>query len=76
MERFRPLLPVGYEAGVAAYRAAAAELTADDLADHYTSGLAFFHERFVPHLKGVLEGLSGGAWDLADYRRLRRRLGC
>jgi hypothetical protein len=67
VEQFRPLLPVGYEAGAAAYRAAAAELTARDLADHYTSGLAFFHERFVPHLKSVLEGLSGGVWDLADY---------
>ncbi len=67
MERFRPLLPVGYEAGVAAYRASAAELTARDLADHYTGGLAFFHERFVPHLKGVLERLSGGAWDLGDF---------
>ncbi len=67
MERFRPLLPVGYEAGAAAYRAAAAELTARDLADHYTSGLAFFHERFAPHLKGILRELSGGAWDLADF---------
>jgi hypothetical protein len=67
VERFRPLLPVGYEAGVAAYRAAAAQLTARDLADHYTSGLAFFHERFVPHLKGVLERLCGGAWELDDF---------
>jgi hypothetical protein len=67
VQRFRPLLPVGYEAGAAAYRAAAAELTARDLADHYTDGLAFFHERFVPHLKGVLERLSGGAWDLVDF---------
>jgi hypothetical protein len=67
VERFRPLLPVGYEAGVSAYRAAAAELTARDLADHYTSGLSFFHERFVPHLKRVLEEQSGGGWDLADF---------
>jgi hypothetical protein len=67
VEKFRPLLPVGYEAGVIAYRAAAAELTARDLADHYTSGLAFFHERFVPHLKGVLEGLCGAEWDLDDF---------
>ena len=67
VERYRPLLPVGYESGVAAYRAAAAELTARDLAEHYTGGLAFFHERFVPHLKGVLERLSGGAWDLSDF---------
>src|SRR5262245_26738585 len=67
VEAFRPLLPVGYEAGVIAYRAAAMELTVRDLADHYTNGLAFFHERFVPHLKSVLERLSGGAWGLADF---------
>jgi hypothetical protein len=67
VERLRPLLPVGYEAGAAAYRAAAAELTARDLADHYTSGLAFFHDRFVPHLKSVLGELSGGAWNLTDF---------
>jgi hypothetical protein len=67
VERFRPLLPVGYEAGVAAYRAAAAELTARDLAQHYTSGLAFFHDQFAPNLKAVLAELSGGTWDLADY---------
>jgi hypothetical protein len=67
VEGFRPLLPVGYEAGVAAYRAAASELTVRDLADHYTGGLAFFHERFVPYLKGVLARLSGGAWDLSDF---------
>ena len=67
MERFRPLLPVGYEAGAAAYRAAAGELTARDLAEHYTGGLTFFHERFVPHLKEVIAVASGGAWDLADF---------
>ena len=67
MERFRPLLPVGYEAGAAAYRAAAGELTARDLAEHYTGGLTFFHERFVPHLKEVIAVASGGAWDLTDF---------
>jgi hypothetical protein len=67
VERFRPLLPVGYEAGVAAYRAAAGELTARDLAEHYTGGLTFFHDRFVPHLKEVLAVASGGAWDLTDF---------
>ncbi|MGP0069629.1 MAG: hypothetical protein ACLQGP_39265 [Isosphaeraceae bacterium] len=60
-------MPVGYEAGVAAYRGAAAELTARDLADHYTGGLAFFHERFLPQLKSVLFALSGGAWDLSEF---------
>ena len=67
VERFRPLLPVGYEAGAAAYRLAAGELTAADLANHYTDGLAFFHDRFVPHLKGTLHKLSGGVWDLSDF---------
>jgi hypothetical protein len=67
VERFRPLLPVGYEAGVRAYQAAVAELTAFDLAEHYTRGITFFHERFVPHLKMTLEKLSGSVWCLDDY---------
>ena len=33
----------------------------------YTSGLAFFHERFVSHLKRVLGELGGGVWDLVAY---------
>jgi hypothetical protein len=37
------------------------------VASLYTSGFAFFHERFVPHLKSVLGELSGGVWDLADF---------
>jgi hypothetical protein len=60
-------LPVGYETGVDAYRRAAAELTTADLANHYTDGLTFFHDRFVPHLKATLSRLSGGVWDLADF---------
>jgi hypothetical protein len=67
VEGFRPLLPVGYEAGVRAYRAAVAELTPRDLADHYTSGLGFFHDQFAPHLRRTLEALAGGAWRLDDY---------
>jgi hypothetical protein len=67
VESLRPLLPVGYDAGVKAYQRAAQELTARDLADHYTLGLTFFHESFVPHLKHTLESLSGGAWQLDDY---------
>jgi hypothetical protein len=67
VEALRPLLPVGYDAGVQAYQQAVAGLTARSLADHYTDGLTFFHEEFVPHLKRQLEGLSGGAWDLEDY---------
>lgn len=66
-ERFRPLLPVGYEAGVKAYQQAAAELTARDLADHYTKGLAFFHKEFVPYLKRTLVNLSGGVWNFDDF---------
>lgn len=67
VEPLRPLLPVGYEAGVQAYQKAVAELTPRDLADHYTRGLQFFHEQFVPDLKRKLAGLSGGAWKLDDY---------
>ncbi len=50
-----------------AYRQAVGELTPRDLADHYTHGLAFFHDRFVPHLKRTLQGLSGGVWQLDDF---------
>src|SRR5262249_25951341 len=64
VEALRPLLPVGYAAGADAYRAAVAGLTAHDLSTHYTAGLGWFRGEFVPYLKGVLEGLSGGAWNL------------
>jgi hypothetical protein len=67
VETLRPLLPVGYTAGVRAYQQAVAGLTSQDLASHYTDGLTFFHEEFVPHLKRQLERLSGGAWDLEAY---------
>jgi hypothetical protein len=66
-EALRALLPVGYEAGVAAYRAAAAGLTARDLTAHYTAGLGWFRGEFVPYLKRVLRDLSGGVWDLSDF---------
>ncbi|MFO0650813.1 MAG: hypothetical protein U0326_31605 [Polyangiales bacterium] len=59
---------MGHRAGVMAYRAAVADLTEDDLSAHYTRGLTWFHERFAPHLRAVVERLSGGAWDLSDYR--------
>jgi hypothetical protein len=67
VEPFRPLLPVGYAAGVEAYRRAVETLTTRDLTDHYTDGLRFFHETFVPALKARLGELSGGVWDLADF---------
>src|SRR5262249_27185985 len=51
VEGFRPLLPVGYAAGADAYRATVAGLTADDLTNHYTTGLDWFRGEFVPHLK-------------------------
>ena len=73
VERFRPLLPVGYAAGAAAYRAAAAELTARDLADHYTDGLALFHEEFVPHLKGAARRPERRRLGPRRLRRLRGR---
>jgi hypothetical protein len=67
VEAFRPLLPVGYAAGVRAYQQAAQELTPRDLASHYTNGRMFFHEQFVPYLKQTLESLSGGIWRLDDF---------
>ena len=67
VEGFRPLHPVGYAAGVDAYRQAASSLTADDLSRHYTDGLRFFHETLVPRLKARLTALTGGAWSLDDY---------
>jgi hypothetical protein len=67
VEGFRALLPVGYRAGVEAYRAAAAGLEVRDLTEHYTRGLGWFRGEFVPRLKQILHRLSGGAWDLADF---------
>ena len=61
-------MPVGHTAGVRAYRDAVATLTEDDLSGHYTRGLTWFHERFAPKLRAVVERLSGGAWDLSRYR--------
>ncbi len=59
---------MGYRAGARAYRAAVASLTEDDLSEHYTSGLAWFHEVFAPYLKRALTALSGGAWGLSRHR--------
>src|SRR6187431_2507250 len=70
IERFRPLLPVGYASVATAYAEAAASLTAGDLTDHYTSGLTYFREEFVPQLKSRLTSLTGGEWSpslLSDY---------
>jgi len=67
VETFRPLLPVGYDAGVDAYRAAVESLSAADLSRHYTQGLTWFHETFVPALKDRLAQLSGGALELDDF---------
>jgi hypothetical protein len=55
------LLPVGYDAGVAAYRRAVSGLSSDDLTHHYTDGLRYFRQQFVPYLKEVLSELTGGA---------------
>lgn len=58
---------MGYAAAAAAYRDAAAKITATALSQHYRTGLEFFHDEFVHHLKSRLWSLSGGAWALADY---------
>ncbi|HEY7154929.1 MAG TPA: hypothetical protein VH575_13285 [Gemmataceae bacterium] len=66
IERFRPLLPVGYSAVAAAYAEAAAAITARDLTDHYTTGAAWFHGEFVPQLKERLTWLTCGEWSRSD----------
>lgn len=58
---------MGSHVAAAAYQQAAANITADDLTHHYTKGLAFFHDEFVPHLRQRMHQLTGGAWDLRDY---------
>jgi hypothetical protein len=67
VEQLRPLLPVGYAAGVRAYQSAAGKLTAQQLTTHYSSGLRFFHDEFVPQLKKRLEMLTANVWSLDDY---------
>jgi hypothetical protein len=67
VEGFRPLLPVGYEAGADAYRAAVGGLSARDLTTHYTEGLDWFRQVFVPRLVEVLAELTGGVWDLTGF---------
>ncbi len=67
VEIFRPLLPVGYATGVAAYQSAVARLTAAQMTTHYTNGLTWFHQQFVPELKNRLSLLSGGVWSLEDH---------
>jgi hypothetical protein len=66
IERYRPLLPVSYSSVAAAYAETAAKLTARDLSYHYTAGLSWFHDEFVPQLKSRLSWLTGGVWSLAD----------
>lgn len=67
VESFRALLPVGYAAGIDAYRSATADLRTSDLTEHYTAGLGWFRGEFVPALRRRLEALSGGVWSLDDY---------
>src|SRR5262245_18679639 len=68
IERFRPLLPVGYSSVAASYADAAREITARDLTEHYTAGLVYFHDEFVPQLKSRLSWLTGGQWSPADFK--------
>src|SRR5262249_20113168 len=67
IEPLRPLLPVGYDAVARAYARAALGITADDLTSHYTRGLEYFHDEFIPALKQRLALLTGGAWRLDDF---------
>jgi hypothetical protein len=70
IERFRPLLPVGYASVAAAYAEAAAEITPCDLSDHYMGGVSWFHKEFVAQLKSRLTWLTGGEWSPADLSDL------
>lgn len=51
IERFRPLLPIGYEATAAAYQTAIKHINANTLSTHYIEGIQFFQEEFVPLFK-------------------------
>lgn len=59
---------MGYAASADAYRAAVAGLTARELTEHYTTGLAHFHDALVPALVRRLAALSGGSLDLTGWR--------
>ncbi len=61
-------MPCGYSAGALAYQRAVATLTADALTTHYTHGLRFFHEVFLPELIARCEVLTGGIWNLRAHR--------
>ena len=67
IERFRPLLPVGYTAVARAYREAVDAVQVNDLSGHYRAGLDAFESRLVPRVKSVLHTLSGGAWSLEPF---------
>jgi hypothetical protein len=60
-------LPVGYRAGVSAYRAALDGLDEHALTTHYTDGLDWFRGEFADRLVGVLAALTGGSWDLSGW---------
>jgi hypothetical protein len=67
VEQYRALLPQGFRHAADAYRRACADLTVRDLSEHYGAGQEWLRETFVPHVRRVVERLSGGAWDLSDY---------
>lgn len=58
---------MGYQAGVDAYHGALREIDITALTHHYTDGLAYFHDRFVPHIRRRLSALTGGVWRLDDF---------
>ncbi len=57
---------MGYASVATAYARAAAELTARQLSEHYTTGLAWFHDEFVSQLKRRLSELTRSEWSVAD----------
>ena len=58
---------MGYQAGVDAYHGALREIDVAALSNHYTDGLTYFHDQFVPQLRRRLSALTGGVWQLDDF---------
>ena len=49
------------------YKRVAAQLSTADLTNHYTQGMDYFHNSFIPRLKRKLELLTLNNWNLDDY---------
>ncbi|MFV1501260.1 hypothetical protein PJK45_01310 [Mycobacterium kansasii] len=68
VESLRPLLPVGSRIAAEAYRSAVAQLSADDLSNHYRDGQGWLRHVFGPALIDRVQRLSEGEWDLTGWQ--------